>query len=385
MALESRLTASRFHKVLHARSEESMERLAIRILKGTRQTAAMRRGLELEPELLRSYGEVAQVNIYACDFVVHPDAPHLGASPDGRVVDPTEIPPFGLVELLRPRDDGVLCEVQGTITEALTKGGVMQRPPSLFRPYPPTSTNPKQVVSIHHSQQDDREDPNICKNKGKSLRDTFNRLRKNKAASGSAPGKNRWRHFGALSFLLPHLKQRRSSSNLNHEEENEDGEEEEVEEVDVESGEDVDVDVEDDGEKTEDDGVERAIEREARGTSREEVKSGKHTYSSKRRRAEAPKKPSTEDLYAILQQPVTPDDPDEMFLLSLLPDLKKIVHNKGQLKLQLMSTILNWENQNFHPSTLPPTQPYQGIPPMHTTQSTPYNYTYYNSKSYSEL
>ncbi|KAL2096910.1 hypothetical protein ACEWY4_006117 [Coilia grayii] len=102
MARESRLTASRFHKVLHARGEESMQRLAIRILKGTRQTAAMRRGLELEPEVLRSYGEVAHVNVYASGFVVHPDAPHLGASPDGRVVDPTEFPPFGLVEVKCP-------------------------------------------------------------------------------------------------------------------------------------------------------------------------------------------------------------------------------------------------------------------------------------------
>ena len=79
-----------------------MQRLATRILKGTRQTAAMRRGLELEPEVLRSYGEVAQVNIYACDFVVHPDAHHLGDSPDGRVVDPTEIPLFGLIEVKCP-------------------------------------------------------------------------------------------------------------------------------------------------------------------------------------------------------------------------------------------------------------------------------------------
>ncbi|KAL2097015.1 hypothetical protein ACEWY4_006222 [Coilia grayii] len=102
MARESRLTASRFHEVLHARGEESMQRLAIRILKGTRQTAAMRRGLELEPEVLRSYGEVAHVNVYASGFVVHPDAPHLGASPDGRVVDPTEFPPFGLVEVKCP-------------------------------------------------------------------------------------------------------------------------------------------------------------------------------------------------------------------------------------------------------------------------------------------
>ncbi|KAK0136791.1 hypothetical protein N1851_013054 [Merluccius polli] len=106
-ARESRLTASRFHEVLHCRSEDSMQRLAVRILKGTRQTAAMKRGLQLEPEVLRAYGEVAQVNVFSCGFVVHADAPHLGASPDGRVVDPTEVPPFGLVEVKCPTVDTI--------------------------------------------------------------------------------------------------------------------------------------------------------------------------------------------------------------------------------------------------------------------------------------
>ena len=46
--------------------------------------------------------EVAQVNVYASGFVVHPDAHHLGDSPDGRVVDPTEIPLFGLIEVKCP-------------------------------------------------------------------------------------------------------------------------------------------------------------------------------------------------------------------------------------------------------------------------------------------
>ena len=67
----------------------------------------MKRGLQLEPEVLRAYGEVAQVNVFSCGFVVHADAPHLGASPDGRVVDPTEVPPFGLVEVKCPMVDTI--------------------------------------------------------------------------------------------------------------------------------------------------------------------------------------------------------------------------------------------------------------------------------------
>jgi len=40
-----------------------------------------------------------QLNVLPAEFVIHHDAPHLGASSNGRVYDPSESPPFGLVEL----------------------------------------------------------------------------------------------------------------------------------------------------------------------------------------------------------------------------------------------------------------------------------------------
>ncbi|KAJ8332033.1 hypothetical protein SKAU_G00429870 [Synaphobranchus kaupii] len=101
-ARQTRLTASRFHDVIHARGEESSHRWAQRLLKGTRQPPAMKRGLGLEAEVLQQYAEICQVNVSACGFIVHPDAPHLGATPDGRVVDPRKDPPFGLVEVKCP-------------------------------------------------------------------------------------------------------------------------------------------------------------------------------------------------------------------------------------------------------------------------------------------
>uniref|UniRef100_A0A1A8U7H2 YqaJ viral recombinase domain-containing protein n=1 Tax=Nothobranchius furzeri TaxID=105023 RepID=A0A1A8U7H2_NOTFU len=65
----------------------------------TRQTAAMTRGLQQETEVLASYAELMRVNVLPVGLVILPEAPHLGAIPDGRVYDPTESPPFGLVEV----------------------------------------------------------------------------------------------------------------------------------------------------------------------------------------------------------------------------------------------------------------------------------------------
>ncbi|KAJ0061630.1 hypothetical protein NL108_005749, partial [Boleophthalmus pectinirostris] len=94
-----RVTASRFREVCHV-GEASEELLAERILKGTHQTGAMKRGLELEADAIWEYCQIKRLDYYKCGFVVHPDAPWLGASPDGIVFDPSE--QFGLVEIKCP-------------------------------------------------------------------------------------------------------------------------------------------------------------------------------------------------------------------------------------------------------------------------------------------
>ena len=63
------------------------------------QTAAMKHGLLVEREVLANYAELMQSNVLPAGFIIHPDTPHLRASPDGRVYDPTESPPFGPVEV----------------------------------------------------------------------------------------------------------------------------------------------------------------------------------------------------------------------------------------------------------------------------------------------
>ncbi|KAK9977251.1 hypothetical protein ABG768_019072 [Culter alburnus] len=97
-----RLTASKFYEAAHVRSETTAKTLAVRIIKGVPQTKAMRRGVELEPEVLHRYAATFDVNVLPCSLIIHPHAPHLGASPDGKVVDPNEEPPYGLVEVKCP-------------------------------------------------------------------------------------------------------------------------------------------------------------------------------------------------------------------------------------------------------------------------------------------
>ncbi len=62
----------------------------------------MKRGVEPEPQVIRWYAETFNVNVVPYGLIIHPDAPHLGASPEGKVVDPNEDPPYGLVEVKCP-------------------------------------------------------------------------------------------------------------------------------------------------------------------------------------------------------------------------------------------------------------------------------------------
>ncbi|KAL6487810.1 hypothetical protein MHYP_G00044360 [Metynnis hypsauchen] len=97
-----RVTASHFREVSHVRGPGAAESLAERIIRGTRQTAHMKRGLEMETGALKDYAVLKNLNLTKCGLVIHPDASWLGASPDGLVYDPLERPSFGLVEIKCP-------------------------------------------------------------------------------------------------------------------------------------------------------------------------------------------------------------------------------------------------------------------------------------------
>lgn len=96
-----RLTSTRFREICHV-GQNSEEGLADRILRGTHQTAAMKRGLEMEADAIWEYCQMKRVNHYPCGFVIHPNAPWLGASPDGVIFDPSEPCPYGLIEMKCP-------------------------------------------------------------------------------------------------------------------------------------------------------------------------------------------------------------------------------------------------------------------------------------------
>lgn len=99
---KGRLTSSRFREVCHVRGHSSAQNLAERIRRGGVQTALMKRGLALEPAAIQQYSRMQNVSYWPCGFVIHPDAPWLGTSPDGVVFDPMENSPFGLVEVKCP-------------------------------------------------------------------------------------------------------------------------------------------------------------------------------------------------------------------------------------------------------------------------------------------
>lgn len=97
-----RVTSTRFHEACHVRCHTSAENLAHRILRGTVMTKDMRRGIDMEPVAVTEYCSLKNVNYSPCGFIIHPDAPWLGCSPDGVVFDPAENPPFGLLEIKCP-------------------------------------------------------------------------------------------------------------------------------------------------------------------------------------------------------------------------------------------------------------------------------------------
>ncbi|XP_041912133.1 uncharacterized protein LOC121677449 isoform X2 [Alosa sapidissima] len=93
---------SRFREICHVKGQSSAESLADRIFKGTRQTADMKRGAEMESEVAAEYSKLVHVNYTPSGLVIHPTTPWLAASPDGVVYDPNTNPQFGLVEFKCP-------------------------------------------------------------------------------------------------------------------------------------------------------------------------------------------------------------------------------------------------------------------------------------------
>ena len=122
----SRVTASRFREVCHVQGETSGKALATRIIRGTKQTHAMRRGLELEASIIKKYTESTNIIVLPCGFVLHSEAPHVGASPDKKVFDETGTYPFGLVEVKSTSAENVASVPYIKITNGQAKLASLQ-------------------------------------------------------------------------------------------------------------------------------------------------------------------------------------------------------------------------------------------------------------------
>ncbi|KAM7401855.1 hypothetical protein PAMP_017132 [Pampus punctatissimus] len=94
-----RLT-SRFRDICKLKSGHShAEHLLFKIKKGLSRCKTAQIEEEMKTQVLREYCQYLCVNWSPCGLVVHPNAPWLGAVPDGLVYDPKEKPSFGLVHV----------------------------------------------------------------------------------------------------------------------------------------------------------------------------------------------------------------------------------------------------------------------------------------------
>ena len=100
-----RLSSSKFKDVCTRRGD--FESLAVRQLKKTVQTAAMKHGINTEEEAAAAYADSGECNVFPAGIVINPSCPHLAASPDRRVYDPTENNPWGLLEIKCPVKDSI--------------------------------------------------------------------------------------------------------------------------------------------------------------------------------------------------------------------------------------------------------------------------------------
>ena len=106
---EIRLTASNFCKVLY-RTKEPSESFMKSIFepKDLSKVSSIQHGKHDEVIVRSLYARKMQkqlhknFTVYDCGLVVNPSHPYLGASPDGKVFDPSSTSPFGLLEIKCP-------------------------------------------------------------------------------------------------------------------------------------------------------------------------------------------------------------------------------------------------------------------------------------------
>lgn len=81
------------HQQLHMMSLETSLETAHKVENSTKEQSSA---------AVEEYCRAREVNHYLCGFLIHPDTPWMGSSPDGTVYDPKGQPVFGLLEIKCP-------------------------------------------------------------------------------------------------------------------------------------------------------------------------------------------------------------------------------------------------------------------------------------------
>ena len=102
-------TASNFGKVLYRKKEPSESFMkSIFEPKDLSKVSSIQHGKHNEVIVRSLYARKMQKQLHKnftvcdCGLVVNPSHPYLGASPDGKVFDPSSTSPFGLLEIKCP-------------------------------------------------------------------------------------------------------------------------------------------------------------------------------------------------------------------------------------------------------------------------------------------
>lgn len=116
-----RLT-TRFREICKLKpGKSSAEHLIGKIQKGFSRCKSAQIEEEMKGDALREYCRHMCINWYPCGLIVHPNAPWLGAIPDGLVYDPNEHSKFGLVHA-----KCISCQSFTDCTFLICQNGVLQ-------------------------------------------------------------------------------------------------------------------------------------------------------------------------------------------------------------------------------------------------------------------
>ena len=97
-----RLTLSSFKTICSRIADFDQLATSMQRKKKTVQKKAMKRGLELEPLAASQCTKVSRNKVYMCGSVVDPNSPHLGTSPDRKVLQSGDDKSYGLLEIKCP-------------------------------------------------------------------------------------------------------------------------------------------------------------------------------------------------------------------------------------------------------------------------------------------